>query len=123
MNNKPIGKFTREKYNVKNKELSFRVRLRNNWQRMKKHNVHKSFEFLLACTIFGFIVIKTIQFFLFSRAFLIAIPREEFEKNHLINDLRLTKSVDQAVLNEYLDKLEQLKLERERKNLDKNIKL
>ena len=123
MNKKPLGKYTREKYNLKNRKLPFMVRLRTNWQRMKKHNIHKSFQFILACFIFSLVVIKSIQFFIFSRAFLIAIPREEFEKNHLINNMRINKNVDQEVLNNYLDILEEMKIQRERQNIEKNFKL
>jgi hypothetical protein len=113
MNKNSTGKYTKEKYNLKNRKLPFLVRVKNNWQRMKKHNVHKSFDFLIACFLFGLFTLKGIQFYLFAKAFLIKVPREEFQKNHLMFDFSLKDKTDHESLNKYLDKLVDLKLQRE----------
>jgi hypothetical protein len=57
--------------------------------------------------------LKGIQFYLFAKAFLIKVPREEFQKNHLMFDFSLKDKTDHESLNKYLDKLVDLKLQRE----------
>lgn len=119
MNKKTTGNYTKEKYNLKNKKLPLLVKLKNNWQRMKKHNVHKSYQFIFACIFLGLFTLKTIQFYFFAKAFLLKVPRQELQKNLLINDFTLKDKVDQEALNRYLDKLVDMKLERERDNKEK----
>ena len=123
MNKKSTDKkYTKEKFNLKNRKIPILSKLKNNWLRLKKNNVHKSFPFIISCVVFGLVALKTIQFFLFARAFMIPIPREEFQNNYLISDRKLKHDVDVQALQEYLDKLEQMKLEREKELNEKRKK-
>jgi hypothetical protein len=118
MNNKSSGKFTKEKFNLKQRNIPFLVRLKNNIKRIKKHNAHKSLGFIFSCIAYGLICAKIMQFYFFAREFLIAIPRDEYLRNYLLVDKQMNRDGDLKALNNYLDQLVDLKVQREKKRME-----
>jgi len=118
MNNKNEKKSSTEvKFKKKLRtNVPLSTRLINNFIKLKKDQVHKTYRFWIANFVFLFFFAKSIQFVLYIKEFVVSIPREEAMKNLMLSNTQNIKNVDNNILTDYLDKLENMKKERAEHN-------
>jgi len=111
-------KSTGQKFKKIRTDIPFSTRLINNFIKLKKNQVHKSYRFWITNVVFLCFFAKTIQLMLYVKEFVVSVPREDAINNLMINDFKNLNvdKIDNTILHNYLDKLEKMKKERSELN-------
>ncbi len=117
---------TEKKFKRRKKTIPFSTRLLNNFIRLKQQKVHYTARFWITNFIFICFFAKSMQFVFYIREFVVVIPKEEAMNNLMLTNMKNIKEMDDRGLKEYLDQLEQMKIERtklQKQSKDKDMEL